>query len=247
MERQIRPNEDGETTSELPELQYLHAFLGNPQMGNSVCIDRQSLAHESVILERRNETWRRRYANILDGPWNQTDKAQSYVVAMNYFEPREIRSLAQELGINAKVFQAHMHGCEQHFTGTWEPSNLTTPPYLRADRYESGFVTFDYRKRYPMTDSASLAAFESSRKQRCTLLRSHHLARSADSLFEHERCTIAWSPAISERPWGRLSKHHMDNRSTEHCAQKRCWFCAILELGRWNREALTNACQDCHR
>ena len=176
-----------------PKLRYLHAFMRDPRLGNNGCKKRQMLASGVVVLERRNYSWHRREWNVNHQPWEGADMTLGYAVIMNYLDPDAIRSLLG-LGIDIRVFQAHMDGCEQHYTGEWKPNSMTAPPYLRTDQHQSNFVCFDYRRRYTVKNEQDFAAFDSSRKERCRLLRSHHMARSADALFEHERCTIAWTP-----------------------------------------------------
>ena len=184
-----------------PKLKYLGALIQDPRLGNSACINRQLLARDVVILERNEDGWREHEWKIGRQPWDEADSARGYAIIMNYIDSEALQSIVP-LGIDVRAFQGHIDGCEQHYTGTWSPSNMTSPPYLRTEEYHSRFVSFDYRRRYTIRNATDLAAFESSRKERCRLLRSHHSARSADALFEHERCTVAWNPASEDASTG---------------------------------------------
>ena len=184
-----------------PKLKYLNALIQNPRLGNNSIDSRHRLASDVVVLERKENGWHNREWKIGHQPWDGADSARSYAIIMNYLDLEALQSMVA-LGIDVRAFQAHIDGCEQHYTGTWWPSNLTSPPYLRTERYQSRFVSFDYRRRYTIKDASDFAAFDLSRKERSRLLRSHHLARSADALFEHERCTIAWKQADDDASTG---------------------------------------------
>ena len=184
-----------------PKLQYLAAFIQDPRMGNSACKNRQRLARDVVILERNENRWREREWKIGHQPWDEADGARGYAIIMNYLDSEAVQSILA-LGIDVSAFQAHIDGCEQHYTGAWWPSNMTSAPYLRTEEHRSRFVSFDYRRRYTIRDESDLAEFEHSRKKRCSLLRSHHPARSANALFEHERCTIAWNSTSEDASTG---------------------------------------------
>ena len=184
-----------------PKLKYLGAFMQDPRLGNSACNSQPRLASDVVILERNENGWCEREWKIGHQPWDKADSARGYAIIMNYLDSEALQSIVA-LGIDVRAFQAYIDGCEQHYTGTWRPSNMTSPPYLRTEEHQSRFVSFDYRRRYTIRDATDLAEFELSRKERCSLLRSHHSARSADALFEHERCTIAWNPASEDASTG---------------------------------------------
>ncbi|KAL8786128.1 MAG: hypothetical protein Q9195_008332 [Heterodermia aff. obscurata] len=180
-----------------PKLKYLGALMQDPRLGNNAYNSRQRLARDAIILERNEDGWHGREWKIGHQPWDAADSPRGYAIVMNYLDSEALQSITA-LGINVKAFRAHIDGCEQHYTGTWWPSHMTSPPYLRTEEHDSRFVSFDYRRRYKIRDRTDLEAFEVSRLERCTLLRSHHLAPSAGALFEHERCTIAWNPASED-------------------------------------------------
>ncbi|KAL9100496.1 MAG: hypothetical protein Q9163_004135 [Psora crenata] len=83
-----------------PDLEYLDAFMRNPRLGNDVCNDRERLAREVVVLERRDKEWHGRVWNVGKQPWEMNDGADGYAVVMNYIDPEAIESLTEGLGID---------------------------------------------------------------------------------------------------------------------------------------------------
>lgn len=181
-----------------PELEYLSAFLRNPRMGNDASRHQGGTARDLVVLERVYNIWQNRSWPIEGQPWQSHQSADAYAVIANYLDPDIIRVLADTFEIDAKVFRTHINGCEQHYRGDWAPSSMTSAPYLRTETRECRSISISYRRPYRVIDGLSFSAFDESRMERCSLLRSHHRARSAGVLFEHERCTIAWG-SVSDR------------------------------------------------
>lgn len=181
-----------------PELAYLEAYMKDPRMGNSVCNDRNKLSRNVIILERQKDEWCERIWEIGKQPWENNGNAKEYAIIANYLDIDFIQSVVEGLEIDLKAFRSHLNGCEQHYKGDWAISSFTSPPYPRSVYHQSRYACIDFRRPYLIKDEASFSAFSVSRKERCSLLRSHHRARTANVLFEHERCTIAWSPIGSE-------------------------------------------------
>ena len=183
-----------------PELAYLEAFMRNPRIGNDVCNNRNKLARNIIILERKKDEWHERLWEVGKQPWGNNDDAEEYAIIANYLDADLIQSAVQRFDIDLKAFRSHLDGCEQHYKGDWASSSFTSPPYPRSVQHQSRCICIDFRRPYPIEDEAGFSAFNASRKQRCSLLRSHHRARTAKVLFEHERCTIAWSSPRKEGP-----------------------------------------------
>ena len=83
---------------------------------------------------------------------------------MSYFDSEALQ-LIVALGIAVRAFQAYIGGCEYHYTGTWRPSNMPSPPYLPAKEHQSRFVSLDHGRHYTVKDKTDFAAFELSRKK----------------------------------------------------------------------------------
>ncbi|KAL9610753.1 MAG: hypothetical protein Q9167_004572 [Letrouitia subvulpina] len=172
--------------------------MKDPRMGNNVCNDRNKLSRNVIILERKKDEWYERLWEVGNQPWDNSGNAEEYAIIANYLDIDFIQSVVEGLEIDLKAFRSHLNGCEQHYKGDWAKSSFTFPPYPRSVQYRSRYVCIDFRRPYLIKDEASFSAFNVSRKQRCSLLRSHRRARTANVLFEHERCTIAWSPVENE-------------------------------------------------
>lgn len=191
------------TAAEL-DLRYLENFLNDNRNGNSVCHNRATLARTAVLLDRAGGKWTRRPRNLDCRTWGPVTGADGQAIILDFLDTEAIEYLGREFGLDPRVFQAHLAGCEQHYTGDWTKSQYTVAPCLRSIRRDLRFISVDFRRPYSVLDDNSLKTFDQARKQTCSLLRSHHLLEGTDVLFEHERYTIAWFPGFEKGRPGML-------------------------------------------
>ena len=183
-----------------PDLRYLQRFLENNRWANSACQNRSKLAHTAVVLDRKKGEWTERPQNLDCSTWEPANGVDGQAIVLDYLDTETIEYLGRELELDPRLFQAHLGGCEQHHTGDWAPSEFTVAPYLQSLRRKSHFVTVDYRRPYSAPNDSSLAIFNDTRIQTCSVLRSHHLLGGANTLFEHERYSVAWFAGNNKRP-----------------------------------------------
>ena len=187
---------------ENPGLRYLVSFLDNNGMGNSACQDRSKISRNAVVLDNRNGTWTRRACSPETQTWEPIGDADGQAIIVDYLDTEVIEYLGSRFDLDPEFFQTHLAGCEQHCSGDWTRSDLSSPPCLRSRRRYGNFVSFDYRRPYQTRDDTSVAKFNHNRLQRCSLLRSYHWARKAEALFQHERYSVAWFPGKGEQNKG---------------------------------------------
>ena len=185
-------------TAAEPDLRYLENFLNDNRNANSVCDNRATLARTAVLLDRTGGKWTRKPRNLDCRTWGPVAGADGQAILLDFLDTKTVEYLCSEFDLDPRVIQAHLAGCEQHYTGDWTKSEFTVAPCLRSIRRNSRFISVDFRRPYSVLDANSLKAFDHARKQTCSLLRSHHLLEGADVLFEHERYTIVWCPEIEK-------------------------------------------------
>lgn len=174
-----------------PDLRYLERFLTDNRNGNSVCLNRATLARTAVLLDRTGGKWTRRPRNLDCRTWGPVTGADGQAILLDFLDTETVEYICREFDLDPRVFQAHLAGCEQHYTGDWSKSQYTVAPCLRSIRRNLRFISIDFRRPYSVPDDNSFKAFDYTRKQTCNLLRSHHLLEGTDVLFEHERYTVA--------------------------------------------------------
>lgn len=192
-----------------PQVRYLKRFIDDDRMGNSACQNRQTLSRCVSILDRNGAGWFQRPASSELSSWSALPNSDGQAIILEYLDPETIKGLMLEFSLAPEFFQTHLAGCEQHHTGTWKTSNLTTAPCLRSSRRLAGFFSTDYRRTYEVPEKRSIAIFDYTRKQRCSLLRSFHLTEGSTVLFQHERYSVAWFAGNPRRPgWCRILIAH---------------------------------------
>lgn len=186
-----------------PQLKYLESFLTNERLGNSTCRDRSTLARSAIVLDRVGDVWTERSPACTSLPfWKPMPNASGQAIVLNYLDSEAIEGLGQEFLLAPELFQSHLAGCEQHHSGDWATSDLTAPPCLRSSHQHGNFFAIDLRRTYDVSSSSKMSIFNHARKQRCSLLRSFHLASNARVLFHHERYSVAWFNGDSRRQIG---------------------------------------------
>ena len=184
-----------------PRLRYLDAYIRDPRWGNDAPSERKCITKNARVLKRQGDRWVKREWDAHRQPWEDQSTADGFVIIMDYLDSESVISLAR-LGIDVNVFAAHIDCCEQHYTGRWNRSKMSLPPYLRGECNDLNFVCHDYRRPYVVDSARDLAVLMGSQRQRCSLLRSDHLLRAADVVLLHERCTVAWTPKSGTRAFG---------------------------------------------
>lgn len=186
-----------------PQLKYLESFLTNERLGNSTCRDRSTLARSAIVLDRVGDVWTERSPASTSLPfWKPMPNASGQAIVLNYLDSEAIEGLGQEFLLAPELFQSHLAGCEQHHSGDWATNDLTAPPCLRSSHQHGNFFAIDLRRTYDVSSSSKMSIFNHARKQRCSLLRSFHLASNARVLFHHERYSVAWFNGDSRRQIG---------------------------------------------
>lgn len=130
--------------------------------------------HRGRTRQKKGE-WTERPQNLDCSTWEPANGVDGQAIVLDYLDTETIEYLGRELELDPRLFQAHLAGCEQHHTGDWAPSEFTVAPYLQSLRRKSHFVTVDYRRPYSAPNDSSLAIFNDTRIQTCSVLRSHHL------------------------------------------------------------------------
>lgn len=179
---------------ENPGLRYLRAFLDDNRMGNWACENRSTLSRNAVLLDRKNGEWFERAPNRDIQSWGPDSDTEGQAFIIDYLDSEVIQDLGSRFDLDPRLFQTHLAGCEQHYTGDWQPNYLTSAPCLRSSKRAACFVSFDYRRPYVMRRDASVATFKNNRIKKCSLLRSYHETKTAEALFAHERYSVAWFP-----------------------------------------------------
>ncbi|KAL9103187.1 MAG: hypothetical protein Q9163_001753 [Psora crenata] len=123
-------------------------------MGNNVCVSEWTMVRTAVVLDLIDDDWRERQRNLDPSSWEPTTGAKGQAIVLNYLDPTAIEYLGQNFNLDPRFFQKHIAGSEEHFTGDWRPSSVKTAPYLRSARYESRFVSVDYRRPYAVPTGA---------------------------------------------------------------------------------------------
>lgn len=187
---------------EHPELSYLEHFLNDNRMGNNACQNRTTISHNAILLDRTNGKWIERARNQDFRSWEPSEGADGQAIVLDYLDSEIIQYLGLQFDLDPQVFQTHLAGCEQHYTGDWAKHDLTSAPCLRSTRRSAQFFSIDYRRPYVVRDDTNIANFNHNRIQRCSLLRSYHWTKRAEVLLEHERYSIAWFPGKDGRRIG---------------------------------------------
>ena len=183
-----------------PQMKYLKGFIENGHLGNSACYNRQTLSRSVVILDRIGASWTRRTAFSEPNFWSALPNSDGQAIILDYLDPEAIKGLMAEFSLAPEFFKTHLASCEQHYTGSWAPSNLTTAPCLRSSGQVAGFFSIGYRRPYETPDGSNVAIFDHARKQHCSLLRSFHITEGSTVLFQHEVYSVAWFAGNSRRP-----------------------------------------------
>ena len=182
------------------QMKYLKRFVEDDRLGNSACYDRQTLSRSMIVMDRIGARWTQRTPSSEPSLWSALPGSSGQAVIVDYLDAELIRGLMLEFSLAPELFKTHLAGCEQHHTGEWAPSDLTTPPCLRSTQKVASFFSIDYRRPYEAPEGLNKATFDHARKQRCSLLRSFHLTDGSTVLFQHERYSVAWSAGKSSRP-----------------------------------------------
>lgn len=194
-----------------PGLTYLANFLNDNRMGNFACQNRSTLSRNARTLDRRNGSWVERTWNQETRLWESSEDADGQAIIIDYLDSDAVEYLGLRFDLDPQVFQTHLAGCEQHYTGDWAKHDSTSAPCLRSSRRSAHFVSFDYRRPYNMRDDTSVAIFNQDRIQKCSLLRSYHWTRTAEALFQHERYSIAWCPRKGGDKTGKSLSSHIND------------------------------------
>ena len=181
-------------------MKYLKRFLTNDHLGNSACYNRQTLSRSAVVLDRIGARWIQRTASSDLNSWSALPHSDGQAIILEYLDAEAITGLMLEFSLAPEFFKTHLAGCEQHHSGEWAPSDLTSAPCLRSSRQVANFFSIDYRRPYEAPEKSNIATFDHTRKQRCSLLRSFHLTEGSTVLFQHERYSVAWFAGDSSRP-----------------------------------------------
>lgn len=183
-----------------PQMKYLKRFIENGHLGNSACYNRQTLSRSVMIMDRIDGSWTQRTASSEQNLWSALPKSDGQAIILDYLDPEAIKVLMAEFSLAPEFFKTHLAGCEQHYTGSWAPSHLTTAPCLRSSGQVSGFFSVAYRRPYDLAEGLNVEIFDHARKQRCSLLRSFHKTEGSAVLFQHEVYSVAWFAGDSKRP-----------------------------------------------
>ena len=189
-----------------PELTYLAGFLDDSRMGNWACQNRSTLVRNAIVLDRTKGSWNENHQYQNTQSWEPCKGADGQAIIVDYLDSEAIQYLGSRFDLDPQVFQTHIAGCEQHYKGDWDESDLTSAPCLRSTKRSAHFVSFDYRRPYVVPDNTSIADFKDKfnhkRIRSCSLLRSYHWAETAKAFFQHERYTIAWFAGIEGETLG---------------------------------------------
>ena len=183
-----------------PQMKYLKRFIEQGHLGNRACYNRQTLSRSVVILDRIGARWTERTVPSEQNIWSALPNSDGQAIILDYLDPDVIKGLMVEFSIAPEFFKTHLAGCEQHYTGSWAPSNLTTAPCLRSSGQVAGFFSIGYRRPYDMSEQSNVKIFDHARKQRCSLLRSFHITEGSMVLFQHEVYSLTWFAGDSRRP-----------------------------------------------
>lgn len=183
-----------------PQMKYLKKFIENSHLGNSACYKRQTLSRSVMILDRIGASWTQRSASSEQDFWSALPNSDGQAIILDYLDPEVIKELIVEFSLAPEFFKTHLAGCEQHYTGSWAPSNLTTAPCLRSSGQLAGFFSIGYRRPYNTPERSNVEIFDHARKQHCSLLRSFHMIEGSKVLFQHEVYSVAWFAGDSRRP-----------------------------------------------
>ena len=186
-----------------PQMKYLQRFIENGHLGNSACYDRQTLSRSVVILDKIGHSWTRRtttFSSAAPNFWSALPDSDGQAIILDYLDPEAITGLMAEFSLAPEFFKTHLGSCEQHYTGWWAPSDLTTAPCLRSSGQVAGFFSVGYRRPYDIPEGSNVRNFDHARKQQCSLLRSFHKTEGSTVLFHHEVYSVAWFAGNSRRP-----------------------------------------------
>lgn len=179
---------------------FLKRFIEHGHLGNSACYNRQTLSRSVTVLDRTGASWTQRTASSEQSFWSALPNSDGQAIILEYLDAEAIKGLMLEFSLAPEFFKTHLAGCEQHYTGSWAPSDMTTAPCLRSSGQVASFFSIDYRRPYDAPERLSTEIFDHTRIQRCSLLRSFHIAERSTVLFQHERYSVAWFAGDSRRP-----------------------------------------------
>jgi len=178
-----------------PHLKLLQVFLKDEKWGNEACRDREYLERDVKVLGLTATGWVYKAQDLDNAIFQPMENANRHVIVLNYLDCSVISILGEMFNIDPDFFYSHLAGCEQHHSGTWYPSELTSPPPLLSTRLQAPYIVLDFRRPYALDIDESNRLekrneFDDWRIQTCTILRSFHETMASPKIFAHERFSV---------------------------------------------------------